>query len=61
MWQHDETLKFFISRPEIAYGKHRNVLGLFFLKIFFKLAINSQIRYGPTVKNTYNLVTHNLS
>ena len=40
---HDEKSKFFIFLPEIAYGKPRNVMGLFFLKYFHK----SQIRFGP--------------
>jgi len=29
---HDEKSKFFIFLPEIAYGKHGNVVGLLFLK-----------------------------
>ena len=29
---HDEKSKFFIFLPVIAYGKHRNVVGLLILK-----------------------------
>ena len=45
---HDGKLKFFIFRPEIAYGKPRNLVSFFLLEIVFKPAKKSQIRYGPT-------------
>ena len=45
---HDEKSKFFIFFPEIAYGKHRNVVWFFSWNIFLTHQKKSKIRYGPT-------------
>ena len=52
---HDEKSKFFIFRPEIAYGRPRNVLGFFFLKNLLNWPKAYKTVVVPRVfKNTQN-------
>ena len=45
---HDEKSKFFMSFPEIAHGKHSNVVSFFSWNILFNPPKNKKIRHGPT-------------
>ena len=59
---HDEKSKFFIFFPEIAYGKHRNVVWFFTWNIFFNPPKNQKSVTVPRlVKNMQNSVTNTLS
>ena len=44
---HDEKSNVFIFLSEIAYGKPRKVVGLFFFKYFIKPVKKSQSRHSP--------------
>ena len=60
---HDEKSTFFIFFPEIAYGKHSNVVWFFFLEIFFLTRQKNQksVTVPRLVKNTQISVTDTLS
>ena len=59
---HDEKSKFFIFFPEIAYGKHRNVVWFFSWNIFLTRQKNQKSVTVPRlVKNTQISVTDALS
>ena len=59
---HDEKSKFFIFFPEIAYGKHRNVVWFFSWNILSNPSKNKKSVTVPRlVKNTQISVTDTLS